>query len=276
MSFRRFRWHKLAVIGALFLLAIGVLAILAPQIAPFDPYKMDVMNMEQAPSKTHLLGTDNIGRDVLSRIIYASRVSLSVGLISALVSTVIGVTLGAIGGYFGGMIDSVVMRLCDIFLSFPMLPIAIVIVAVVGPNTSNVILIAALLSWPGLARIVRGQYLTLREQDFAHAARALGVGSYRITFRHLFPNTMAPVIVWATLNVAQVILLEAGLSFLGLGVQIPTATWGNMLTDAQSIRVIQEFPWIWIPPGLMILLTVLSINVLGDGLRDALDPSLKR
>jgi peptide/nickel transport system permease protein len=168
------------------------------------------------------------------------------------------------------------MRLCDIFLSFPMLPIAIVIVAMVGPNTSNVIMIAALLSWPGLARIVRGQYLTLREEDFTQAARAVGVGSLRIAFRHLLPNAMAPIIVWATLNVAQVILLEAGLSFLGLGVQIPTATWGNMLTDAQSIRVIESFPWIWIPPGIMILLTVLSINLLGDGLRDALDPSLRR
>lgn len=258
------------------MLVVGIVAIFAPHIAPYDPSKIDYMNMEQGPSARHLLGTDNIGRDVLSRIIFASRVSLSVGLVTALFSTVLGTTLGALAGYFGGIVDAVIMRLCDIFLSFPMLPIAIVIVAVLGPGTSNVVLIAALLSWPGLARIVRGQYLALREQDYSQAARALGVGPMRITFRHLLPNAMAPVIVWATLNVAQVIILEAALSFLGLGVQIPTATWGNMLTDAQSIRIIEDFPWIWIPPGIMILLTVLSINLLGDGLRDALDPSLKR
>ena len=275
-SFRRFRRHKLAMLGGVFLLVVGIVAIFAPQIAPYNPSKTDYMNMEQGPSAKHLLGTDNIGRDVLSRIIFASRVSLSVGLITALVSTVLGTALGALAGYFGGIVDAVIMRSCDIFLSFPMLPIAIVIVAVLGPGTSNVILIAVLLSWPGLARIVRGQYLSLREQDYSQAARALGVGPMRITFRHLLPNAMAPVIVWATLNVAQVIILEAALSFLGLGVQIPAATWGNMLTDAQSIRIIEDLPWIWIPPGIMIFLTVLSINLLGDGLRDALDPSLKR
>ena len=264
------------MLGGIFLLVVGIVAIFAPQIAPCDPSKIDYMNMEQGPSVRHLLGTDNIGRDVLSRIIFASRVSLSVGLVTALFSTVLGTTLGALAGYFGGIVDAVIMRLCDIFLSFPMLPIAIVIVAVLGPGTSNVVLIAALLSWPGLARIVRGQYLALREQDYSQAARALGVGPMRITFRHLLPNAMAPVIVWATLNVAQVIILEAALSFLGLGVQIPTATWGNMLTDAQSLRIIEDFPWIWIPPGIMILLTVLSINLFGDGLRDALGPSLKR
>lgn len=275
-AFRRFRRHKLAMIGGIFLLILGIIAIFAPQIAPYNPNTLDVLNMEGQPSMQHLLGTDVIGRDVLSRIIFASRISLFVGLVTALVSTILGTTLGALAGYFGGIIDAVIMRLADIFLSFPMLPIAIVIVAVLGPGTSNVVLIAALLSWPGLARIVRGQYLTLREQDFSQAARAVGVGSMRITFRHLLPNTMAPIIVWATLNVAQVIILEAALSFLGLGVQIPTATWGNMLTSAQSIRIIEGYPWIWIPPGIMILLTVLSINLLGDGLRDALDPSLKR
>jgi len=276
LAFRRFRKHKLAVVSAVFLLLLSIAAILAPQIAPCDPYRMDVSNMEQGPSRAHLLGTDQIGRDILSRIIFASRVSLAVGLITAFVSTCIGTALGAISGYFGGLVDNVIMRMADIFMSFPMLPIAIVIVAVVGPSANNVVIIAALLSWPGLARIVRGQFLALREQDYAQAARAIGAGPYRIAFRHLLPNSLAPIVVWATLNVAQVILLEAGLSFLGLGVQIPTATWGNMLMDAQSIRVIEAFPWIWLPPGVMILLTVLSINLLGDGLRDALDPSLTR
>lgn len=276
LALRRFLKHRLAVASAIFLIGLSLSALLAPHVAPWDPYRMNVAKMEQAPSSTHLLGTDQIGRDVLSRIIYASRVSLTVGLITALVSTFIGTALGALSGYFGGLADSVIMRLADIVMSFPMLPIAIVIVALVGPGARNIVFIAALLSWPGLARIVRGQFLALREQDYTQAARAIGAGSLRITFRHLLPNAMAPIVVWATLNVAEVILLEAGLSFLGLGVQIPTATWGNMLMSAQSIRVIEAFPWIWIPPGIMILLTVLSINLLGDGLRDALDPSLTR
>ncbi len=276
LALRRFLKHRLAVAAAFFLFALSLSALLAPYVAPWDPYRMDIARMEQAPSRTHLLGTDQIGRDVLSRIIYASRVSLTVGLITALVSTFIGTALGALSGYFGGLADSAIMRLADIVMSFPMLPIAIVVVALVGPGARNIVFIAALLSWPGLARIVRGQFLALREHDYTQAARAIGASSLRITFRHLLPNAMAPIVVWATLNVAEVILLEAGLSFLGLGVQIPTATWGNMLMSAQSIRVIEAFPWIWIPPGIMILLTVLSINILGDGLRDALDPSLTR
>lgn len=237
---------------------------------------MDVAHMRQGPSLLHLLGTDRIGRDILSRIVYASRVSFSIGVITALVSTSIGAFLGAVSGYFGGWCDSLVMRVADIFLSFPMLPVAIVMVALVGPGAQNVVLIAALLSWPGLARIVRSQFLVLREQDFTHAAKAIGAGPYRVIFRHLLPNATGPIIVWATLNVAQVILLEAGLSFLGLGVQIPTPTWGNMLMNAQSLSIIRSYPWIWLPPGLMILVTVLSINLLGDGLRDAFDPSLSR
>ena len=206
------------------------------------------------------------------RLVYASRVSLSVGLVAVSISLLIGTILGVIAGYTGGPVDAFVMRLSDVVLSFPLLMIIIVIVSVVGPSVYNVMVVIGLLSWPAVARLVRGNVLSLREQDFIIAARASGVPDRRIALRHILPNTMAEVVVAGTFGVAAAILIEAGLSFLGMGVQPPMASWGNMLIDAQSLTILESMPWLWIPPGLMIALAVLSINFVGDGLRDALDP----
>lgn len=264
----------MAGLVVLVLLAIG--AIGAPVIARKDPYKVDLSSYRKPPNRTHILGTDAAGRDVFSRLLYAGRVSLSVGLVAVAIYTAIGMTLGAVAGYLGGWVDGLAMRLADVFLSFPSLIIIITMVAVLGPSIYNVMLAIGLLGWPPIARLLRGDLLSLREREFVTAARAIGAPGWRIIVRHLLPNALAPIIVAATFGIAHAILLEAGLSFLGLGVPLPTASWGNMLTDAQSLTVLSTMWWLWIPPGLMIALAVLSINFIGDGLRDALDPHLMR
>ncbi len=274
-TLRRFLRHRLAIAGMTFLIGITLAAILAPQIAPYSPSRINLVRLEEGPSSAHLLGTDQMGRDVLSRLLFGARVSLMVGAVTALITAALGTALGVFSGFTGGRLDSIIMRAADVFLSFPMLPLAIVAVAIFGPGTFNIVLVASALMWPGLARIVRGQCLAIREADYVLAAQAAGASERWIMWRHLLPNVAAPIIVWTTLNVAQVIILESGLSFLGLGVQIPTPTWGNMLTDAQSLRVLEGLPWLWLPPGLMIFATVMSINLVGDGLRDVLDPFLK-
>jgi peptide/nickel transport system permease protein len=271
---RRFRRHRLALIGStvLFILTIG--ALFAPVIANYSPYAIDLSSYRSGPNSDHILGTDSAGRDVFSRLLYAGRVSLSVGLVAVAIYTAIGVALGALAGYYGGWVDSLVMRLADVFLSFPSLIIIITLASVLGPSIYNVMLAIGLLGWPPIARLLRGELLSLREREFILGARASGCGATRLIFRHLLPNAMAPVIVAATFGIAYAILIEAGLSFLGLGVQPPTPSWGNMLTDAQSLTVLESMPWLWLPPGVMIALAVLSINFIGDGLRDALDPYL--
>ena len=272
---RRFRRHRLAMIGAGILFVLVVSAVFAPIIATHDPYAIDLSSYREGPSSAHYLGTDLAGRDMFSRLIYAGRVSLSVGLVAVSIYTAIGIILGALAGFYGGWVDSVVMRAADVFLSFPSLIIIITMASVLGPSIYNVMLAIGLLGWPPIARLLRGELLSLREREYAVAARAIGGSGKRVVFRHLFPNAMAPVIVAATFGIANAILLEAGLSFLGLGVQPPTASWGNMLTDAQSLTVLEGMPWLWLPPGVMIALAVLSINFIGDGLRDALDPYLQ-
>jgi peptide/nickel transport system permease protein len=223
-----------------------------------------------------LLGTDSAGRDVLSRLLYAGRVSLSVGLVAVSIYVSIGIVLGGLAGYYGGWVDSVIMRVADMVLSFPSLIIIIVMVSLLGPSIYNVMLVIGGLGWPPIARLVRGNFLSLRQQEFVVAAQAGGAKHRRIIFRHVLPNALAPVIVAASFGMAQAILLEAGLSFLGLGVQPPTPSWGNMLSDAQSVLVLRNMPWLWLPPGIMIAITVLSVNFIGDGLRDALDPRATR
>ncbi len=275
VTVRRFLRHRLAMAGLAFLIGITLAAIFSPQITPHSPSRMNLVRLEEPPSSAYLLGTDQLGRDVLSRLLFGARVSLMVGAVTALITAALGTSLGVFAGFTGGRMDSIIMRAADVFLSFPMLPLAIVAVAIFGPGTFNIVLVASVLMWPGLARIVRGQCLAIREADYVLAAQAAGASGRWIMLRHLLPNVAAPIIVWTTLNVAQVIILESGLSFLGLGVQIPTPTWGNMLTDAQSLRVLEGLPWLWIPPGLMIFATVMSINLVGDGLRDVLDPFLK-
>jgi peptide/nickel transport system permease protein len=273
---QRFRRHKIAMVGLVILFILVVLAIGAPLFARQDPYHTTLSLIRKPPSHAHWLGGDSSGRDVYARLIYAGRVSLSVGLVAVGIYTLIGVFLGSLAGYYGGWVDSVIMRLADIFLSFPSLILIITVVSILGPSNYNVMLVIGLLGWPSIARILRGLFLSLRERDFVTASRTVGAPNSRIIFRHLLPNALAPVIVAATFGIASAILLEAGLSFLGLGVQPPTASWGNMLTDAQSLTVLQSMPWLWIPPGIMIALAVLSINFIGDGLRDALDPYLLR
>lgn len=274
MVARRFLRHRLAVTGLVILVVMVLAAIFAPGLAPHDPNSMDVFAFSAPPSEEHPLGTDSLGRDVLSRLLYASRISLSVGLGATLLNVLVGVLLGGIAGYLGGKVDSAIMRFTDMILSFPPLMIILVLVSVLGPSLINVILVLGLLGWPQICRLVRAEILKLKQQEFIMAARALGVPDRRILLRHLVPNTFPPVLVTATFGAAQAIIQEASLSFLGMGVQPPTASWGNLLTDAQSMGVLGSMPWLWLPPGLMIVVAVLSINFVGDGLRDALDPRL--
>ena len=269
----RFRRHRLAMAGTVILAVLVFLAVFALQISGHDPYKIDLTAYRAAPTPAHILGTDASGRDVFSRLLHGAQISLSVGLVAVSIYILLGLTLGAVSGFYGGATDSVIMRLADIVMAFPTLVIIITIASVLGPSIYNVMLVIGLLGWPPIARIVRGMFLSLREQEFVVAARAVGMSDTRLIFRHIVPNVLAPVIVASTYGMASAILIEAGLSFLGLGVQPPTASWGNMLNAAQSITILEGLPWLWIPPGLMIALTVLSLNFIGDGLRDALDPS---
>jgi peptide/nickel transport system permease protein len=271
---RRFRRHRLAMIGLAILLVLTLASVFAPLLTTYSPTAVDLSAYRLGPSREHWLGTDTAGRDVYTRLLYAGRVSLAVGLVAVAIYTVIGVVLGVLAGYYGGWVDSTIMRLCDVVLSFPSLIIIITLASVLGPSIYNLMLAIGLLGWPPIARLLRGQLLSLRETEFILGARAVGCSDARLIFRHLMPNAMAPVLVAATFGIAYAILIEAGLSFLGLGVQPPTPSWGNMLTDAQSLTVLESMPWLWLPPGLMIALAVLSINFIGDGLRDALDPYL--
>jgi peptide/nickel transport system permease protein len=260
--------------GALLTLALVAMALLAPQLAPFDPSKQDTSRRLEAPSSEHPLGLDDLGRDILSRIVWGARVSLRVGFSVVLLASLIGVTLGAISGYFGGFIDSIVMRISDVLLAFPGILLAIALVAVLGPSLNNVILALATIGWVGYARLVRGQVLKVREMEFVTAAKALGAKSPRVILRHVLPNVINPVIVMATLGLAGAILSEAALSFLGLGVQPPTPSWGAMLTSGR--RYIQDASHLAIYPGIAIMLAVMGLNFLGDGLIDALDPKYRK
>ncbi|MFB7814140.1 oligopeptide ABC transporter permease [Paenibacillus chitinolyticus] len=269
-ALRKFRRHKLAAAGSVVTLLLIAAALLAPVIVPYDPKEVTGV-FSAAPSAEHWLGTDQVGRDVFSRLVYATRVSLIVGFASVFLYVTFGTLVGLVSGYFGGWLDMAIMRITDMFMAFPFLMVILVVVAVLGSDMRTIILVLALFSWPGVARLVRGSVLTIKRLDYVKAGIALGYGTPRILLQHVLPNAAGPVIVQATFGVASAIMSEAGLSFLGMGVQPPTASWGNMLTDAQSLTVLTEQPWLWIPPGAMILLVVLSINFVGDGLRDALD-----
>ncbi len=275
-TLRRFCRSRMSVLGAFVLLLILLCAVLAPVLAPCDPMEIDMAAFRQPPSAAHPLGTDNVGRDVLSRLLYAGRISMGVGIGAVAVYLVIGVVLGAAAGFLGGWADAVIMRLTDAVMSFPLMVLMIALVAILGQSVANIVLIIALVGWPGVARLVRGEVLSLKNREFVEAARASGEGTLSIIFRQLIPNCLPPIIVNGTFGVANAILTEASLSFLGLGVQPPAASWGYMLMDAQSISILTRMPWLWLPPGLVIFVTVLCINFVGDGLRDALDPKLNR
>ena len=272
----RLKRNKLSIVGLVVLMIFAILSIAAPLVTPHNPRTTDTRNIEQPPSSEHWLGTDRLGRDVFTRLIYAGRISMSVGVVAVSLYTTIGLIMGSIAGAFGGAVDNIIMRLADMLLCFPFLPLAIVVVYIMGPSIYNLMVVIGVLGWPTSCRLVRAEILKLKEQDFSVAAEALGASQLRVAFYHLMPNALAPVIVAATFGVASAILMEAGLSFLGLGVQPPTPSWGNMIMAAQNIVVISNHPWLWVPPGIAIFLAVLSINLLGDGLRDALDPYLDR
>jgi peptide/nickel transport system permease protein len=269
---RRFLRHRLATIGLVILAILVLMCVFAPLISQFGPNDIDLRARNQAPDLGHWLGTDGTGRDIFARILYGGRISLSVGVVAVSIAASIGILVGCIAGYFGGKIDLVLTGLIDMVLTFPRLVIIIAFVAVVGPSIFNTMLVIGLLSWPSIARLTRGEILALRSREFVLAARSLGTPRWVIILEHLLPNVLSPILVAITLDVATVILLEASLSFLGLGVQPPTASWGGMLRDARTLSILETQPWIWIPPGGMIAIAVLSINSIGDGLRDALDP----
>ncbi len=270
--FRRFRRHRLAAVSAVVVLVIAVAAVLAPWIAPYDPQEM-AGPFGAAPSKEFWLGTDAIGRDVLSRLLYATRVSLLVGVLATLISTVIGVVLGLVAGYFGGVADMLIMRFTDVVMSFPYILLVLVAAAIFEPGLWNIILILGFVDWPGIARLVRGNVLSLRETNFIKSNLVAGMPLRYILFSEILPNTIAPVLVYSTTVLAVSMLDEAALSFLGMGVQPPDASLGNMLNGAQSLTVLTQQPWLWIPPGLVIIILVVAINFIGDALRDAVDPN---
>lgn len=265
--------HRLAAVGLVVIAAVMMLAALAPVLAPHDPYKQNLYRVLQGPSSTHWLGTDNVGRDLLSRVIYGARVSLAVGFTATAVSAVLGVAIGLVAGYLGGVVDNLLMRLADAFMCFPYLIFVLALAAVLGPGVTNVVVAFGVLGWTGFARIVRGQVLVTRKLAYVEAARASGVGVGRIMIRHVLPNALAPVIVAASITIGLAILTESGTAFLGLGAEPPTASWGKELRTGYTY--LERVPLFSLVPGLMVTVTVLAFNFLGDGLRDALDPRLR-
>jgi len=270
---RYFRRNRLAVGGVLMMIIIFLVALFAAVLSPYDPDKTDVSVKLKPPSSRYYLGTDQLGRDVFSRMLHGSRISLTVGFIAVAISIFIGILVGAIAGYYGGWVDSFLMRFVDTMLCFPSFFLILTIVALLGPDIKNIMVVIGITSWEGTARFVRAEFLTLRERDYVQAARSLGVKDLRIIFRHILPNALAPVFVTATLGVASAILIEASLSFLGFGVQPPRPSWGNILTEGRTY--IFDAWWLTVFPGFAILYAVLSFNLVGDGLRDALDPRLR-
>jgi len=268
---RLFR-HRMALVGFIFLCFIILAAFLAPVVSPYDPEAMQLTEARKPPSLQHPLGTDKLGRDTLTRVFVGGRVSILVALSAVAISTIIGTMLGLIAGYVGGWTDAIISRVTDIFMSFPLFVLLIMMVAMVGPSLLNVVLVLGFFGWMVLTRVVRSQVLMVMNEPYIEAARAAGASHLQILFRQVLPNSFVPIVVTATIGVANAMLSEAALSFLGLGVQPPTPSWGNMLNAAQSLQVLVNEPWVWIGPGAAIALTVLSINFVGDGLQDALDP----
>ncbi|EKN66491.1 oligopeptide transport system permease protein AppC [Neobacillus bataviensis LMG 21833] len=264
--------NKLAAMGLAICLVMILLAIFAPLFTKYSPTQMDLTSITHPPSAEHLFGTDKLGRDVFAQILYGARVSIYVGIMSSLGGTLIGVILGCLAGYFGGKLDNLLTRLSEIAMTFPELILVLVMVAMLGQGVSNLIIVFMITGWMTTFRLVRNEFLSVREETYVSVCRSFGISNLSIIFKHMLPNTMSPIIVAFTVNVAGYVLAEAGLSFLGLGVPVTTPTWGNIMNAAQSIDVITNFWWLWLAPGLAISLFVLAINFLGDGLRDVLDP----
>jgi peptide/nickel transport system permease protein len=264
----------MAVASAILMIVVVLVSFPLASIIAQDPLRLELKSAAQPPNADHILGTDVIGRDVFSRVVYGGRVSIAVGLVAVSIYITIGTILGLLSGYYGGRVDGLIMRATDTVMAFPMLIVLICVVSIIGPGLFNGMIAIGVLGWAATARLVRSVVLSIRQQDFVTAAHAIGAPTRRILTRHILPNVVAPLTVAASFGIAGTILTEAGLSFLGLGVRPPTPSWGNMLNEAQSIEIIDHMPWLWIPPGLMITLCVLAINFIGDGLRDALDPRM--
>jgi peptide/nickel transport system permease protein len=262
--------NPLAMVGFIIIVSVFILAMLAPLISPYDPNNIDVKAILLEPSWQHWMGTDGLGRDVLSRMLHGGRISLLVGLVAVGIATAIGIVLGAISGYYRGWVGTLIMRLVDVMLSIPSFFLILAVIAFLTPSIWNIMIVIGLTSWMGVTRLVRAEFLSLSSREFVMASRTLGAKDARLIFTHLLPNSLTPIIVSAVLGVAGAVLMESGLSFLGLGVQAPQASWGNILTDGKEY--IQFAWWLSLFPGLAILITVLGYNLLGEGLRDALDP----
>jgi len=269
---RRFKQNKLSVAGGIIVLCLFTAAVFAPLIAPYKPNDIDRNNILMPPDIHHPLGTDDLGRDVLSRMIFGARISLSVGFVAVGISTIIGILLGSLAGYYGGWTERIIMRFIDIMLTIPTFFLILAVIAFIGPSIWNIIIVIGLTAWPGVARLVRAEFLSIKERDYVVAARALGASDMRIIFRHIMINSMAPVLVSAVLGIAGAVLTESALSFLGIGVQPPTPSWGNILTLGKDN--IEIAWWLSVFPGLAILITVLGYNLLGEGIRDSIDPRL--
>lgn len=272
----RLRKNRMAMLSLYIIAIVIALCIIVPIISPYEIQTTNLAGKDQSPNAQHLLGTDLIGRDLFTRLFYAGRISLGIAISVVFIECFIGVVLGSLAGFYGGVVDAIIMRIAEVFMSFPFMIICITIVSIFGNSIPNLIFVLAILFWPSIARIVRGQILTLREMEYMEACEALGISDIRRIFRHLLPNVLAYVIVYATLGMASVILTETSLSFLGLGVSPPTPTWGNMIQEARNMLIIQYKWWYWIPPGIAIFISVMCFNILGDGMRDAIDPKMKR
>jgi len=271
---RRLFRDKLAIAGLAIVLAFFVLSIFTPLIAPYDPDTIDVNKILSPPSASHIFGTDDLGRDVFTRILYGAGISLKVGFVAVGIAVIIGAFLGAISGYYGGWIDIIIMRFVDIMLCFPSFFLILAVIAFMEPSIFNIMAVIGLTSWMGITRLVRAEFLSLKERDFVLAEKTIGASAPRIIFLHILPNAMAPVLVSATLGIAAAVLTESALSFLGIGVQPPQPSWGNMLTQGQNVLGIAW--WLSFFPGMAILVTVLGYNLLGEGIRDAIDPRLRQ
>nr|WP_313152221.1 ABC transporter permease [Lacrimispora sp.] len=270
---RKMLANKLSIAGLIIFIVIFFICFAAPLITSYSSTKIDLRSILQAPSAKHILGTDKIGRDIFARILYGGRISIAVGLGSALIATLFGVSLGTIAGYKGGLADGIVMKISEILMAFPQMIMVLILVTITGQSLWNLIFIFSLTGWPSMYRMARSQMLSLREEEYVQALKAFGIGSMRIAFFHMLPNAIGPIFVNITLSTAMFILQETSLSFLGLGVPLEVATWGNILNAAQDIMILKRAWWVWVPTGVVVTLFVISINFIGDGLRDAADPS---
>lgn len=272
----KFRHNKRAMFGVIVVLIVALTVLILPLVMDLDPFTTDAeAGFNTPPSAQHILGTDDVGRDLFARLLYGGRISLLVGIASTCVSVLIGVPLGLIAGYYRGIWETIIMRAADIFMSFPSMILILVLVAVFGPSIFNVTVVIGVLGWTSIAKLIYGNTLSLREKEYIEAARAMGMKNRKIIFTEILPNAIAPVWVTIAFRVSSGILTESSLSFLGLGVQTPQASWGNIIFAAQNLLVLTARPWVWIPPGICIILVVVGFNFIGEGVRDALDPKMK-